>query len=91
MDKEINELQKRINTFRKPHQQEKKISNTIDGFTIATELVAGVIVGLIIGLFFDRMLNSKPIFLIICLFIGIIASFKVVWQKLNRKNNDTYT
>jgi len=85
MDKEINELQKRINTFRKPQQQEKKISNTIDVFTISTELVAGVIVGLIVGLFFDRIFNSKPTFLIICLFIGIIASFKVVWRKLNRK------
>ena len=89
MDKEISELQKRINAFREPKKKKRKIYNTIDAFTIAIELVTGVIVGLIIGLFFDRMFNSKPFFLVICLLIGIFASFRTIWKNLNRKNNDT--
>jgi ATP synthase protein I len=89
MNEEISELQKRINAFKMAKGPKKKISNSIDAFTIATELVTGVIVGLIIGLFFDRIFNSKPLFLIICLLIGIVASFKIIWQTLNRKNNGT--
>ena len=89
MDEEISKLQKRINTFKTTKEPKKKNSNSVDAFTIAAELVTGVIVGLIIGLFFDRIFSSKPLFLIICLLLGVIASFKIIWQTLNRKNNGT--
>ena len=89
MDEEISKLQKRINAFRTTKEPKKKNSNSVDAFTIAAELVTGVIVGLIIGLFFDRIFSSKPLFLIICLLLGVIASFKIIWQTLNRKNNGT--
>jgi ATP synthase protein I len=89
MDKEINELKKRIKEFKATKGSKKIISNSIDAFRIAIELVTGVIVGLIIGLFFDRMFDSKPLFLIICLLLGILAGFNIIWQTLNRKNNGT--
>ncbi len=89
MDKEISELKKRINKFKTTEAPKKKNSNSIDAFRVAIELVTGVIVGLIIGLFFDRIFDSKPLFLIICLLVGIITGFNIIWQTLNRKNNDT--
>lgn len=48
---------------------------------IAFELVAGVIVGLLIGLLLDNLFDSKPLFLIICLIMSMIAAFKSIWYK----------
>jgi len=88
-ERELDELQKRINSFKQPKIKPRDITHTIGAFTVAIELVAGIIVGLIIGLFFDRMFGTKPIFLIVCLIMGIIASLKIIWQKLNSKNDGT--
>ncbi len=49
------------------------------GLNIAIELVAGTFSGVIIGLLFDNLFDSKPIFLIICLILSIIATFKTIW------------
>ncbi|CAM9999717.1 unnamed protein product [Choristocarpus tenellus] len=39
------------------------------------------IVGLIIGVFFDNLFDSKPIFLIICIILAMVASLRSIWKK----------
>ncbi|WPY00318.1 Putative F0F1-ATP synthase subunit Ca2+/Mg2+ transporter [Candidatus Trichorickettsia mobilis] len=87
-DNELNNIFARIKKFK----HNKSSTNTpdtksINPWIIAIELVSGAIVGIIIGHFFDKIFDSKPLLLIICLLLGLVASFKTIWQKINDRNH----
>ena len=42
-------------------------------FKLSTELVAAVAVGTIIGLIFDKTFGTKPWFILIFFFVGVVA------------------
>ena len=50
------------------------------GFRIGTELISGVLVGGAIGYVLDRFFETRPILLIIFLFLGGIAGFLNVYR-----------
>ena len=52
---------------------------------IATELLAGLIVGAGIGLMMDNWLNTKPLFLVLFFILGGIAGVYNLWRQLNGK------
>lgn len=47
---------------------------------VATELVAGVIVGTFLGWVLDRWLETSPLFLVVMFFLGAIAGMLNVWR-----------
>ena len=50
---------------------------------VATELVAGLIIGTSLGLMLDNWLQTKPLFLIIFFFLGGIAGIYNLWRQLS--------
>lgn len=80
--KKIDELQQKIDKIKDKNTEkinDKKNSAAI--IDIAAELVAGVLVGVIIGLMTDNLFASKPLFLIICIILAVVAAFRSIWKK----------
>ena len=50
-----------------------KISPIGTAFKLSTELVAAVAVGTIIGFIFDKTFGTKPWFILIFFFVGVVA------------------
>lgn len=79
------QLQNKIDVLKDKHVVGKKSNTPLRSssiiFNVAVEMVAGLLVGLMLGFFLDEQFATKPLFLIICLFLGIGASFKVIWVK----------
>lgn len=64
-------------------EREKKKKNNIPLLLqISTDIVASLIVGTIIGVYLDKMLDTKPFLLIICLILSVAAAFKLIYQKI---------
>ena len=84
--KKQQDIQTRIEKLTPKKSLITKVSSGNTSFNIATEIVAGMIVGVITGLFFDNLFDSKPVFLIICLILAMVATFRSIWNK-NIKNN----
>ena len=47
-------------------------------FKLSTELVAAVAVGTIIGFIFDKTFGTKPWFILIFFFVGVVAGITIV-------------
>ena len=47
---------------------------------VATELVAGVVVGTFGGWALDRWLDTSPLFLLVMFFLGAVAGMMNVWR-----------
>ena len=59
---------------------DKSFSSTLS--RVATELLAGLIVGAGIGIMIDNWVDTKPLFLIICFLIGGFAGIYNLWRQV---------
>lgn len=56
-------------------KQGKEIHGLHWGIRVGTEIVASTMIGLAIGFYLDRWLETRPVFLIIFAIFGIAAGF----------------
>ncbi|XVN43453.1 MAG: AtpZ/AtpI family protein [Candidatus Rickettsia vulgarisii] len=87
-DNKLEEIQERIDKFKANNLQTSnnyKKGNEADALGMGLDLVASTGVGIAIGIFLDKFFVSKPLCIIIFSLIGVLAGFKMIWQKLNRK------
>ncbi len=56
---------------------------------VATELVAGVLVGAFIGWVLDRWLETSPLFLVLMFFLGAAAGMLNVWRMVSGRGMAT--
>ena len=49
-------------------------------FSIAYEIFSTLVIGVLLGIFFDRLLHTKAIFTIIFSILGIIQSFRAMMK-----------
>jgi F0F1-type ATP synthase assembly protein I len=87
---DINALNKKIDRHlasnaKAPHQDTSKISV----LKISTDIVAGGLIGVALGVFLDKWWGCKPLFLIICTIIGLVAGLKNIM--ISAKNDSQST
>ena len=82
-EERLKQLRLRRSLFR---TKGKRATGEVGPLSIAIDLVSSIMVGLLIGFWLDKFFDSKPICMIIFLFIGSLAGGKIIWQKLNIKN-----
>ncbi|MFY9589248.1 AtpZ/AtpI family protein [Rickettsia endosymbiont of Halotydeus destructor] len=83
MDPEkLKNIKRRIKEFKTTELTHLKPKQQINAFTLAVDLVSGTMVGVFIGITIDKLFNSTPLFLILCMIIGIIAGLNIIWQRL---------
>jgi ATP synthase protein I len=54
------------------------------GFRIATELVASILVGAGIGYGLDRWLDTKPLFMVVMIFLGFATALMNIYRIVKR-------
>jgi F0F1-type ATP synthase assembly protein I len=85
--KDLNELKKKIGQFKRkfePIKKENYIGDSYKLSNIAVEIVTIPIVAAAFGYFLDKIFNSLPIFLLICLIFGVISSFVYCYRIINK-------
>ncbi len=83
------EIAAEAKTIREKHRQPEEAGPPSQGgmvLRIAIELIAAVTTGGVIGWFIDKALGSSPVFLLICLLLGIAAGYVTI-----RRVNDAFT
>ena len=88
----LDQLDKKIEEFKskKEENRPKRLKVQNDGWRMIIELVTGMILGVSLGLGFDYMIGSEPIFLIIFSLLGFMAGVKTMMataKKMNETNN----
>jgi len=66
-------LQKKKILKKNHHNKDDKPSSIGTAFKLSTELVAAVAVGTIIGFIFDQTFGTRPWFILIFFFVGVVA------------------
>ncbi len=78
LDKKIRELQNKIDKISNQEVNSSNKTNTsLALLNVASEIVAGVIVGLL----FDGIFSTKPWFLVICIIFAMVSAFRSIWKK----------
>ena len=55
-------------------------TETSQAVRIGVELGAGVLVGIVLGIFLDRWFGTSPVFFMACFLLGTAAGFRNVWR-----------
>ena len=63
---------------------QKDLKGLSFSYSISSELIAAVIVGVLLGLFLDKLLDTKPIFLISLIILGFLAGLLNIYRLISR-------
>ena len=88
----LDQLDKKIEEFKSKNEENRpkqlKVQN--DGWRMVIELVTGMVLGVSLGMAFDYIVGSEPIFLIVFSLLGFMAGVKTMIataKKMNETNN----
>lgn len=87
LPEDLKKLDERIKTLKKQTIEKNSLANESDfsrfsriGFRVGTEMLSGVLAGGAIGYFLDDWCQTKPVLLIVFLFLGGAAGFLNVYR-----------
>ena len=88
----LDKLDRQIEEFKskKAKGVPKRLKVQNDGWRMVIELVTGMLLGVSLGLAFDYIVGSEPLFLIVFSLLGFMAGVKTMVataKKMNETNN----
>ncbi len=87
LDERIKQLQEQEKQARKDKTESDFVHASKVGFRVGTEMLSGVLVGGALGFLVDRFLETKPLWLIIFLFLGGAAGVLNVYRFVKSEEN----
>ena len=87
MGERIEALNKKEAEVRKDKPQSGLAYASKVGFRVGTELLSGVLVGAAMGYILDRLLDTRPLLLIVFLFLGGAAGILNVYRFAKSEEN----
>ena len=80
----LRDLESRIDRLRKAHEPAPPKAESHElaqqGWRMVTELVAGLLIGLGIGWGLDVLFGTMPLFLVLFVFLGLVAGIRVMMR-----------
>ena len=96
-DPELKSLEDRLKKARAPHnsgasddEKEQSPSHTGMAWRMGMELVTGVAVGLFLGTAIDDWLDTKPVAMVILVFLGFAAGIRNVMISAKKMQDQAY-
>ena len=88
----LHHLDKKLEEFKakKEKNRLKKLKVKNDGWRMVIELVAGMLIGVSLGMALDYLTGSEPLFLVVFSLLGFMAGVKTMIataKKMNETNN----
>ena len=88
----LDKLDRQIEEFKSKKKKDtpKRLKVQNDGWRMVIELVTGMLLGIGLGMAFDYIIGSGPIFLIVFSLLGFMAGVKTMIataKKMNETNN----
>lgn len=82
-------LKQKLEAARHPLEKASpKTEKTMNPFRVGTELVSGVLAGSIAGYFLDKFLDTKPVFFLVCFFLGAIAGGLNIYKATTKNSKE---
>ncbi|MBL6784801.1 MAG: AtpZ/AtpI family protein [Rickettsiales bacterium] len=78
----IKNLSDKIDATKTPEKEIIQPSNLSFAFKISAELIAGITIGAFAGYYFDKFFQTKPLFLIIFLLLGVAGSLLNLYRDI---------
>ncbi len=80
---QLEELDKKLSEYKQKHlaPKLKKDKSSDAGVFVVAELVAGIGIGSFLGYQLDQYLNTKVLFLLIFLILGLTSAFYNIYNK----------
>ena len=76
MNSNLERFKERLKNIEENRSKKKKDPKGIGiGMKISLDLISPIVVGVLIGLGFDKIFSTKPLFFLIFLLLGIITGF----------------
>jgi ATP synthase protein I len=88
----LEELQRQIEEAdpESKNQENPANSGLMRAMRVGSDLVAGIVVGTVLGYYLDRWLGTEPLFLIAGLFLGAATVFRSMWRGAMGTTNETH-
>lgn len=84
----LQELDKSIKEAKKRAEGDSSGKNKPgSAFRTSIDLVAGVVVGSVVGYYIDKWLGTLPVFFIVCFFLGVAGSALNIYRSIQQDNN----
>ena len=85
----LEKLGEKIDSKRKAPPIPEDVTNKGAGVALrlASEMVAGILVGLIVGHYLDKWLGTSPVLFLICMALGLAAGFMTMMRSVKAMND----